>query len=610
MAAREKAMLAAATTAVDDAHGTYHAAESRTDGHEARPSTQASTSRGERGLPYDASLESPPGGTEMIPAASRNAGTEGDPLRPACPPQGEHAEARVNRPQSTTNEPVGTTDTVGGGDVYGNGGGQSLLDLLVDVCAAPPPYSLGAGIGALGRDACSAAIHTFGLVSASLFEVAGSPQAMAVRVAVVQQGQTVERGGEGGERAGDPAAVDPTAAEAECGIPERERLGDGTVGVAARSARPVCIEVPYPSSGDGKVGGLTPLPPGYERARAVTDGTIAVSTVLCIPVMLQAAPLSKALTGSVGDGSGEVEGLAPSVEVVGVLRAVRAGTGAFVGDDARAMSAFCGQLALAIVAERMLAESRADAAAEAAKAGRTLRRNACRRVAELFADGAVAGALLKRNGRAAAATRVSSAVPTSATADMDGICAVGEHELWASVAGLAAQAMGCERVDLLRVASLAGGTVSDAPSLADFLSQRPPSRSFRRRSREALLEARESSGSMFSSVEGAMKRGVKGRGDMIRTWLCVPVLGASGEAVGRSDGAGSAGRREDGGAVTVCCAVNKGSGRSFDDVDEVRSYTAVCASVLVTFVACVLRVHLALSHVYFSCLGQCSMRST
>lgn len=246
-----------------------------------------------------------------------------------------------------------------GTDVRSGGGSSNhdLLDLLVDVCAAPPPYSLGSGIDALGHDACNAAMRTFGLLSASLFEVVGGPQPTAVRVAAVQAGgETKQRSGSGG-RAENSAAAAAVEAMAECGLPDRERLGDGTVGVAAQSARPVCVEVLRSSSAKGVMDGPSRAgAPAMAFAGVATAGvaTAAALTVLCVPVMLQAAPLPKVLTGFVDDGDGEDRSPTSSVEVVGVLRAVRTGTGAFAGDDARALSAFCGQVALALVAERVL----------------------------------------------------------------------------------------------------------------------------------------------------------------------------------------------------------------------------------------------------------------
>lgn len=463
-------------------------------------------------------------------------------------------------PPATGGAGVGTDVRSGSGS-----SNQDLLDLLVDVCAAPPPYSLGSGIEALGHDACSAAMRTFGLLSASLFEVVGGPQPTAVRVADVQAGGKTSRRSEGGGRAENSAAAAAVEAMAECGLPDRERLGDGTVGVAAQSARPVCVEVLRSSSAKGVMDG-----PSRADAPSVAFADVATAaalTVLCVPVMLQASPLPKALTGFVDDGDGEDRGPTSSVEVVGVLRAVRAGTGAFAGDDARALSAFCGQVALALVAERVLAESRASVTAEAAKEARVVRRQACRRVATLFAESAVAGALLQRTV-AESATQVTAAARASRG-----------NELWASVAGLAAQALGCERVDLLRVESLADGGGSGAVPMADLLSQRPPSRSFRRRSRDALLAARASSRSLLSSKEGS--RGDDDRDEAISSWLCVPVLSPPGEGSDRAGGTGGVGRREeDGRAVTVCCAVNKGSGRSFDDVDEVMLFVLFVCLVL------------------------------
>lgn len=487
----------------------------------------------------------------------------------------------------------------------GGGGGSSsrdLLDLLMDVCAAPPPYPLGSGVATLGHDACKVAMHTFGLLSASLFEVVGSSPAMAVRVAAVQAGggDTIDSARREGSAAGvgaghsqsESAAAAAAAAVAEFELPERERLGDGTVGVAAQSARPVCIEVVCPSSGAGFVGGRGATTTTAAAKAATMDFSPSsrfagmTSTVLCLPVMLQSVPLPRAApTGFVGgDGTGIQGGpTIPSVEVVGVLRAARAGTGAFAGDDARALSAFCGQLALAMVADRALAAGELRREKEAVREARAFRRKACRKVATLFAEGAVAGALLRHAGvgREASSSSSPPSLGVGAGAATSAVCARrGTKEgLWGSVAGLAAQALGCERVDLLRLTSLsdAGG---GAGGVAGFLSsQRPPSRSFRRRSREALLAARASSSSVSSSqgVPSSSNGGEGGGGsetrDAIGSWLCIPVLGPGEESTGQGDGS-IGGGGGGGGAATVCCAVNKRNGRNFDDVDEVRELLA------------------------------------
>ncbi|CBJ32614.1 expressed unknown protein [Ectocarpus siliculosus] len=439
----------------------------------------------------------------------------------------------------------------------------------MDVCAAPPPYSLGSGVAALGHDACTVAMRTFGLLSASLFEVVGNSPAMAVRVAAVRAGETGNNASDSGAAAGpeSSAAAAAAAALAEFEVPHSEHLGDGTVGVAAQSARPVCIEVVCPTAERRGFNG------GREGTAAVAsspDPCGASSTVLCIPVMLQAAPLPKVATtpatGFVGAPPPALGGSTiPGVEVVGVLRAARSGTGSFAGDDARALSAFSGQLALAMVAERAVAESRAGAVAKASREARSLRRQACRKVATLFTERAVAGALL-RHTRVPGGVTTTKVAPSSggaAAAAVDGRRRGGDdkEELWRSVAGIAARALGCERVDLLRVTSFSdGGGGGTAP--ADLLSsRRPPSRSFRRRSREALLAARASSSAAASvaSMSGEGRGGgSEGPDAAIGSWLCVPVLSLPSS------------RAEDGGdgAVTVCCAVNKKNGRSFGDVDE------------------------------------------
>lgn len=536
------------------------------------------------------------GGASTEGGAAHTPTNEASPTSPALGDDGKHpsrqlqdkkiegdvAERPSFRPAAAESDVDGGLSSSGRDQGRTNGSGHlDLLDLLVEVCAAPPPYSLGSGVAELGREACSAAMHAFGLLSVALFEVSdASAPAVAVRVAAIQAGGAVWDGRRVSRR-GEEQSVDGTAAAAgvaamaDHGFPERERLGEGAVGTAAQSARPVCIEVLHPSSG-----GKRPPPPPPPLPPPVT--TPSAFTVLCVPVMVQAAPTSAAL-GVIAGGTGGHEAPTPSVEVVGVLRAVRAGASAFAGDDARVLSAFCGQLALAMVAERMLAERHADAAADAAKEARSLRRKACRRVGDLFAEGSVAQALLQRQKENAAAGGVAQVTPAvAATADVGtgSPGAGGAEVLWGSVAGLAAQALGCERVDLLRVAPLGGGTggLRGDPPLADLLSQRRPASrsSINRRSRDALLGARSSSRSMSTCSSGRGSHSTREGGEeTAKTWLCVPVLGASvGEkgsrVIGGSGGSGE-GPRGESGAVTVCYAVNKRSGKNFDDVDEVRS---------------------------------------
>lgn len=546
------------------------------------PVATSSLSRIEEERPT-ASTDVPPDGSRggdaaarhSIPSSSTQQQTPAVLQHPPGRPENDGAQSGrewVPRPPLESGQGTGgygtATDTADTAD--NSGGTRNLLDLLVDVCAAPPPYSLGSGVAALGHDACTVAMRTFGLLSASLFEVVGNSPAMAVRVAAVRAGEIGNNASDSGAAAGpgSSAAAAAAAALAEFEVPHSEHLGDGTVGVAAQSARPVCIEVVCPTAERRGFNG------GREGTAAVAgspDPCGASSTVLCIPVMLQAAPLPKVATtpatGFVGAPPPALGGSTiPGVEVVGVLRAARAGTGSFAGDDARALSAFSGQLALAMVAERAVEESRAGAVAKASREARSLRRQACRKVATLFTERAVAGALLRH-------TRVPGRVTTATVAPSSGGAAAAvagrrrggddKEELWRSVAGIAARALGCERVDLLRVSSFSdGGGGGTAP--ADLLSsRRPPSRSFRRRSREALLAARASSSSAAASLASMSGEGRGGGSEgpdaAIGSWLCVPVLSLPSS------------RREDGGdgAVTVCCAVNKKNGRSFGDVDEV-----------------------------------------
>lgn len=439
-------------------------------------------------------------------------------------------------------------------DAGESGSNRGLLDLLVDVCAAPPPYPLGSGVQSLGHDACKAAVRAFNLLSASLFEVVGSnPETVAVRVSNVQRAEC---------RDDLPATV-----ATDVGLPERERLGEGTVGVAAQSARPVCVEV-APSSSTGS---------GLDGPMSTWSNTS--STVLCVPVMLQAASVPNSQAGtdcdsSVNAGGMDSEGspqLSPGVEVMGVLRAVRAGAGGFAGDDARVLSAFCGQLALAMVAERTLRDRLAGAEAKAAKEARAVRRHACRRVGALFAEGAVARALLRRPSHGVLEETEKGPRQMRRVAE----------ELWQSVAGLAAGALGCERVDLLRVASLAGGGASSSGGpLPEFLSQGPTSRSFRRRSREALLTAKASLRSVPSSRDGEGGGVSVGEASSL---LCVPVLGAGGHSSDSVVDAGDGTRQRQESSAMVCCAINKESAQKFDDVDEVNFSEGVVWGYLVLF---------------------------
>ncbi|CAN0156407.1 unnamed protein product, partial [Ectocarpus sp. 12 AP-2014] len=528
-------------------------------------------------VPPDGSRGGGPAARHSIPSSSTQQQTLAVLQQPPGQPENDGAQSGrewVPRPPLESGRGTGGdgTATATTATADNSGGTRDLLDVLVDVCAAPPPYSLGSGVAALGHDACTVAMRTFGLLSASLFEVVGNSPAMAVRVAAVRAGETGNRASGSGAATGpgSSAAAAAAAALADFEAPHSEHLGDGTVGVAAQSARPVCVEVVCPTAERRGFNG------GREGTAAVAgspDPCGASSTVLCIPVMLQAAPLPKVATtpatGFVGaPPPGALGGSTiPGVEVVGVLRAARAGTGSFAGDDARALSAFSGQLALAMVAERAVAESRAEAVAKASREARSLRRQACRKVATLFTERAVAGALLRH-------TRVPGGVTTNTVASSSGGAAAAvagqrrdgddKEELWRSVAGIAAGALGCERVDLLRVTSFSdGGGGGTAP--ADLLSsRRPPSRSFRRRSREALLAARASSSSAAAASSASMSGEGRGGGSegpdaAIGSWLCVPLLSLPSS---RGEGGGD-------GAVTVCCAVNKRNGRSFGDVDEV-----------------------------------------
>ncbi|CAM9306981.1 unnamed protein product, partial [Sphacelaria rigidula] len=473
-----------------------------------------------------------------------------------------------------------------GNDTTNSSSTPDLLNLLVETCAAPPSYTLGSGLATLGGEVCSSAMHMFGLLSATLFEVTGGPHGGVERVAaarhddgdgrlptaaVAQDGSTAEPL----VGAAVAAAAAPTAAM-EWDVTQRELIGEGTVGIAAQSARPVCVEMVTPleagngmSSSDDRAASLLAQQEGHGvRTRSAVSRVAgaAISTVLCVPIMLQTAPTALG-------GGGQGSRTSTSVEVVGVLRAVRVGSRAFAGDDARALSAFCGQLALVMSAERTLAEVRAGAAASAAKEARLLRRQACRKVLRLFAEGAVADSFLRDKHQAAAVGHGQERASSTCGVERDA-CSVSDLMLWRSVAKVAAETLRCESVDLLHVASLVPRAVGGSPSsgggaarVADLLGrQYASSRSFRRRSSCSSLV-----GPPVSSDDGAPNSKDSGGGSQrtgekeMVTWLCAPVLGARAESGGRGETAAAT-------AVTaslVCCAVNKDGGRSFDDVDEV-----------------------------------------
>lgn len=491
-----------------------------------------------------------------------------------------------------------------GNDTTNSSSTPDLLNLLVETCAAPPSYTLGSGLATLGGEVCSSAMHMFGLLSATLFEVTGGPHGGVERVAaarhddgdgrlptaaVAQDGSTAEPL----VGAAVAAAAAPTAAM-EWDVTQRELIGEGTVGIAAQSARPVCVEMVTPleagngmSSSDDRAASLLAQQEGHGvRTRSAVSRVAgaAISTVLCVPIMLQTAPTALG-------GGGQGSRTSTSVEVVGVLRAVRVGSRAFAGDDARALSAFCGQLALVMSAERTLAEVRAGAAASAAKEARLLRRQACRKVLRLFAEGAVADSFLRDKHQAAAVGHGQGRASSTCGVERDA-CSVPDLMLWRSVAKVAAETLRCESVDLLHVASLVPRAVGGSPSsgggaarVADLLGrQYASSRSFRRRSSCSSLV-----GPPVSSDDGAPNSKDSGGGSQrtgekeMVTWLCAPVLGARAESGGRGETAAAtavtgAKRAETArrfrGASLVCCAVNKDGGRSFDDVDEVRGTRA------------------------------------
>lgn len=504
--------------------------------------------------------------------------------REALPPRAERAEPPEHPRRGASGSSSGSSK-------------PDLLNLLVETCTAPPSYTLDSGLTTLGREACSAAVRIFGLLSATLFEVTGGPQGTAECVASARQDygdggrQTSAHGGEEGSTGENSAA-----ASAGWGVAPREPIGEGQVGAAAQSACPICFEtvVPLDASGGVSSSGESAASPLAQQQELNADtGSAAnrvagasVLTVLCVPIMLQTvAPLPTVLGTLDSDRSrAQSKSTSGSVQVLGVLRAVRIGSGAFVGDDARAMSAFCGQLALAMMAERTLKEAITREAVSAAKQARALRRQACGKILGLFAKGAVADHFLRgKQWQTAAMGEVGQEAATGN--DRHGGNA-SDLILWGSVAGIAAETLGCESVDLLRVASLVPGAVKPgaregggdgAARLAGLLSRLPTtSRSLRRRQSRGSLE-----NSQLSYASGAPSSRDSGGGSgreegELGSWLCAPVLGAaagpeeSGEANVPSVGFEGDAARRFGGASLVCCALNKGRGRSFDDVDEVK----------------------------------------
>ncbi|CAN0127111.1 unnamed protein product, partial [Discosporangium mesarthrocarpum] len=314
-------------------------------------------------------------------------------------------------------EGMSTGMPLGGGAEQGKQDGgqcqslQRLLDLLVETCAAPPHYPIGSGRAALGVEACRASILTFGLVSAALYEVLGEGGGVLERVAAAcaltspaPAPAAAPAPGSAPVPAPAPAPAATTSSLAACtngigsewevstggadgvmvlggeqGPPLRQPLQGSAVGRTAQTGMPLCTgswgsdgappsaQTRLHGTAHGGVSGCPALVAGADagwvpaaKARAPllpasrssawhppTDPCDA-STSLYVPIMLQA-----------GSSGGAVATERESdVEVVGVLQAVRAGSGSFSGDDARALSAFCGQLAVAMVADARIAAAK------------------------------------------------------------------------------------------------------------------------------------------------------------------------------------------------------------------------------------------------------------
>ncbi|CAM9163389.1 unnamed protein product [Choristocarpus tenellus] len=261
---------------------------------------------------------------------------------------------------------------------------QHLLEVLVDTCAAPPPYPLGSGMKALGLESCRAAMTAFGLLSVALYELVGKEGVLSRVVAISSviadstwQHSSCNSGKEGGE-AGEKESEGRGSLHVlgvDQGPPVQEVVGEGATGTAAQTAMPVCIEAvscdhpqsasvfshpdnqpSSPHATDVAVSDQSssrrgfmkqewnqqsmPLWSQQPQPHVLPDSPLNPyqATVLCVPVMLQ--------TGA-AQGPGDAE-------VVGVLRAVRSGPSSFSGDDARALAVFCGHLAVAMVAEHAL----------------------------------------------------------------------------------------------------------------------------------------------------------------------------------------------------------------------------------------------------------------
>ncbi|CAM9188346.1 unnamed protein product [Chrysoparadoxa australica] len=170
-----------------------------------------------------------------------------------------------------------------------------FLDELVEACAAPVPYPVCEGVASLARHACRAAIRTFQLASAHLYTVDESQG--EVNLVTWHEGPATEE------------------------IPQKAHLGSGMIGSTAARGAPTCW-------GTGSIAsGLSELDP------SIPGGSV----VLCLPIMVRASELN--------DDTDE-----DGVHVLGVFRVARSRPGRFSGDDSRALSAFCGQIAVCLSA--------------------------------------------------------------------------------------------------------------------------------------------------------------------------------------------------------------------------------------------------------------------
>jgi hypothetical protein len=201
-----------------------------------------------------------------------------------------------------------------------------LLEQLVECLAAPVDFAVAASIPELCALVSEAVASHFKLQSAHLYIVDSA------------------RGEARLARSGAAHGL----------VPARESLGQGMVGVCASSAHPVGRHVFLAGGGGpptfpGTSPLNSPLSPQASRlgipvgAPVSSTSTPPGQAILCVPCMVRARapPPERPLSDERGDEDS-------AVEVLAVLRVGRDLPCCFSGDDARALSAYCGQIALCL----------------------------------------------------------------------------------------------------------------------------------------------------------------------------------------------------------------------------------------------------------------------